>query len=141
MTDATNTPPTEKPAVSKKPSNPINVYCKLPHGIRYTLANGDEVRLIGALGDERSPLQTAGMPGRDSVAGFGVTRNVDPSAWEEIVKTHGKSLAHVNGLIFAHESEKSGVSEAKEKKAEPTGFEPIDPSKDPMRDDGKKKDE
>jgi hypothetical protein len=138
MSDVNATPPAEKPA-GKKPSNPLTVYCKLPHGIRYTLSNGDELRLVGALGDERSPLQTAGMPGRDSIAGFGVTRNVDPSAWEEVVKSHGKSLAHVNGLIFAHESDKSGVSEAKEKKAEPTGFEPMDPSKDPMRDDGKKK--
>lgn len=139
MTDVTTTLPAEKPAASKKPSNPINVYCKLPHGIRYTLANGDQVRLVGALGDERSALQTAGLPGRDSVAGFGVTRNVDPAAWEEIVKTHGTSLAHKNGLIFAHESNKSGTAEAKEKKSEITGFEPIDPAKDPMRDDSKKK--
>lgn len=139
MSDVNATQSAEKPTAGKKVSNPLTVYCKLPHGIRYTLSNGDELRLVGALGDERSPLQTAGMPGRDSIAGFGVTRSVDPSAWEEIVKSHGKSLAHVNGLIFAHDSDKSGVSEAKEKKAEPTGFEPMDPSKDPMRDDGKKK--
>lgn len=129
---------TEKPVGSKKTTqgNTVTVYCKLPHGIRYTLPDGSELRLIGALGDERSPLQVSGMPGRDSVVGFGVTKNVDPEAWAWVVEKHGSSLAHKNGLIFVQESNdaKSGAAEANEKSGERSGFEPIDPNKDPNND-------
>lgn len=60
-------------AQETKVAKTIKVYCKLPHGIRYTMPDGREVRLVGMYGDERSSLQVAGMPGRDAVAGFGVT--------------------------------------------------------------------
>lgn len=139
MTDATQPNDAEKkPAGSNKVTqgNTLTVFCKLPHGIRYTLPNGEELRIVGALGDERSPLQVSGMPGRDSVAGFGVTRNVDPDAWAWIVEQHGDSLAHKNELIFAKDAndQKSAIAEAKEKTDEKTGFEPIDPAKDPNND-------
>lgn len=132
-------PTAEKKASGSKKTtqgNTLTVYCKLPHGIRYTLPSGEELRFVGMLGDERSPLQVSGLPGRDSVAGFGVTRNVDPEAWQWVVDNHGDSLAHKNELIFATEStdEKSGNAEAKEKTGEVTGFEPIDPAKDPNND-------
>jgi hypothetical protein len=138
--DETN--PNDKPAadkpVSKKATagKTVTVYCKLPHGIRYALPDGSELRLVGVLGDERSPLQVSGMPGRDSVAGFGVTRNVDAEAWTWVKENHGDSAAHKAELIFARDSgdEKSGTAEAKEKSGETTGFEPIDPSKDPNND-------
>ena len=67
-----------------KVANPVKVYCKLPHGIRYPMPDGREVRLVGMYGDERSPLQVAGMPGRDAVAGHGVTL-VKAEDWEHIV--------------------------------------------------------
>ncbi|WP_042295875.1 hypothetical protein [Paraburkholderia bannensis] len=136
--DKTNTKALEKPAGSKKTTqgNTITVYCKLPHGIRYNLPDGSTLRLIGSLGEERSPLQVSGMPGRDSVAGFGVTKNVDPAAWAWVVDNHGDSVAHKNKLIFAQEvnDADSGAAEASEKSGEATGFEPIDPSKDPTND-------
>ncbi|SKC78333.1 hypothetical protein SAMN05445504_2379 [Burkholderia sp. CF099] len=118
------------PEEQKAASKPVKVYCKLPHGIRYTMPDGREVRLVGALGDERSPLQVAGMPGRDSIAGHGVT-SVEAEDWEQIVKDHGKSLAHVKGFIFAAKDDKSGQAEAREKADEKTGFEPYDPSAHP----------
>ncbi len=123
--------PTAAPATS---GETVTVYCKLPHGIRYNLPSCEELRIVGALGDERSQLQVSGLAGRDSIAGFGVTKNVRAEAWEWVVEKYGKDAAHRNGLIFAHEKEKSGSAEAKEKADEKTGFEPIDPSKDPNND-------
>lgn len=117
-------------AQETKTAKPVKVYCKLPHGIRYTLPDGREVRLVGLYGDERSELQVAGMPGRDSVAGFGVT-TVDADDWAQIAKVHGDSAAHANGFIFAAKDDKSGESQAKEQSAEKTGFEPYDPTAHP----------
>lgn len=136
---ATDKAADRKPSAAATSGATVTVYCKLPHGIRYNLPNGEELRLVGALGDERSQLQVSGLPGRDSVAGFGVTKNVSAEAWEWVVGKYGKDTAHRNGLIFAQEKEKSGNAEASEKADEKTGFEPIDPSKDPNNDkDGNK---
>ncbi|KWE25711.1 hypothetical protein [Burkholderia territorii] len=110
-----------------KTSKPVKVYCKLPHGIVYNLPGDRSVRLIGMYGDERSDLQVAGMPGRDSVAGHGVTL-VDADDWEQIVKDHGKSAAHMNGFVFAAKDDKSGEAQAREQEGARTGFEPYDPS-------------
>ncbi|MCA7902864.1 hypothetical protein LGM39_26185 [Burkholderia cepacia] len=114
----------------QKVSKPVKVYCKLPNGMQYILPDGRRVRLIGMYGDERSPLQVSGLPGRDSFMGFGVT-TVDADDWEQIVKDHGKSAAHVNGLIFSAKDERSGGSEAREKEGEKTGLEPYDPQAHP----------
>lgn len=114
----------------KKVSKPVKVYCKLPNGIRYDLPDGRRVRLSGFYGDERSPLQVSGLPGRDTVMGFGVTM-IEADDWEQIVKDHGKSAAHMNGLIFAAKDDKSGASEAREKEEEKTGLEPYDPAAHP----------
>ena len=110
-----------------KAAKPVKVYCKLPHGIRYTMPDGREVRLVGMYGDERSDLQVTDMPGRNSVMGFGVT-TVDADDWEQIVKDHGKSAAHVNGFIFAAKDDKSGEAQAREGEDEKTGFEGYDPN-------------
>lgn len=128
MAETTNEKQTDKTTADAAVT--VKVYCKLPHGIRYTMPDGREVRLVGALGDERSALQVAGMPGRDSVAGHGVTP-VAAEDWEQIVKDHGKSAAHVNGFIFSAKTDKSGAAEAREKAAEKTGFEPYDPAAHP----------
>ncbi|KVN25628.1 hypothetical protein WJ63_15980 [Burkholderia pyrrocinia] len=114
----------------KKVSKPVKVYCKLPHGIQYALPDGRRVRLQGFYGDERSPLQVSGLPGRDTFLGFGQTF-VDVEDWEWIVKHHGDSLAHKNGHIFAAADEKSGQSEAREKETERTGYESYDPQAHP----------
>ncbi|GMG89661.1 hypothetical protein Cmtc_08810 [Cupriavidus sp. TKC] len=113
-----------------KTAKPVKVFCKLPHGIRYTLPDGREVRLVGMYGDERSALQVAGMAGRDSVAGFGVTL-VNAEDWEQIVKDHGKSAAHLNEFIFAAKDDRSGQAQATELEPEKTGFEPYDPNAHP----------
>lgn len=110
-----------------KTAKPVKVFCKLPHGIVYNLPDGRSVRLVGMYGDERSDLQVAGMPGRDSIAGHGVTL-VDADDWEQIVKDHGKSAAHKNGFVFAAKDDKSGESQAREQEGERTGFEPYDPN-------------
>lgn len=113
-----------------KVSKPVKVFCKLPHGIRYVMPDGREVRLVGMYGDERSPLQVVGMPGRDAIAGHGVTL-VDAEDWDQIVKDHGKSAAHKNGFVFAAKDDKSGEAQAKEGATEKTGFEPYDPNAHP----------
>lgn len=117
-------------AQETKVAKTIKVYCKLPHGIRYTMPDGREVRLVGMYGDERSSLQVAGMPGRDAVAGFGVTP-VDAEDWAQIVKDHGKSAAHVNEFIFAAKDDKSGEAQATDLESAKTGFEPYDPTSHP----------
>jgi hypothetical protein len=123
----------EAPAVrtEKNSGKTVTVFCKLPHGIVYDLPNGTSVRLVGMYGDVRSPLQVSGLAGRDSIAGFGVTRNVSAEDWEQIVKDHGKSLAHAKGLVFAKADDKSGASAAREREKEKTGFEPYDPNAHP----------
>ncbi|WP_176048155.1 hypothetical protein [Burkholderia sp. BCC1644] len=113
-----------------KAAKPVKVFCKLPHGIVYTLPDDRTVRLVGMYGDERSDLQVAGMPGRDSVAGYGVTL-VDADDWAQIVKDHGKSAAHKNGFVFAAKDDKSGESQAREQEGERTGFEPYNPNANP----------
>ncbi|AMM14238.1 hypothetical protein AX768_09165 [Burkholderia sp. PAMC 28687] len=130
---AETNPNPNAPAVAapKKASGTVTVYCKLPHGIVYDLRNGKKVKLVGMYGLERSPLQVSGLAGRDSVAGFGVTRGVDAAAWEEIVEDHGLSAAHENGLIFAKSDEKSGAAAAAEREKEKTGFEAYDPDAHP----------
>ncbi|CAG9259641.1 conserved hypothetical protein [Burkholderia diffusa] len=110
-----------------KTAKPVKVFCKLPHGIVYNLPDDRSVRLVGMYGDERSDLQVAGMPGRDSIAGHGVTL-VDADDWEQIVKDHGKSAAHKNGFVFAAKDDKSGEAQAREQEGARTGFEPYDPS-------------
>ncbi|WP_233343481.1 hypothetical protein [Burkholderia cepacia] len=110
-----------------KTAKPVKVFCKLPHGIVYNLPDGRSVRLVGMYGDERSDLQVAGMPGRDSIAGHGVTL-VDADDWEQIVKDHGSSAAHKNGFVFAAKDDKSGEAQAREQEGERTGFEPYDPN-------------
>ena len=117
-------------AQETKVAKTIKVYCKLPHGIRYTMPDGREVRLVGMYGDERSSLQVAGMPGHDAVAGFGVTP-VDAEDWAQIVKDHGKSAAHVNEFIFAAKDDKSGEAQATDLESAKTGFEPYDPTAHP----------
>lgn len=113
-----------------KVAKTVKVFCKLPHGIRYTLPDGREIRLVGMYGDERSELQVAGMPGRDAVAGFGVT-TVDSEDWAQIVKDHGKSAAHLNGFIFAAKDDESGEAQANDLESGKTGFEPYDPTAHP----------
>ncbi|AVA33009.1 hypothetical protein [Cupriavidus metallidurans] len=117
-------------AQETKAAKPVKVYCKLPHGIRYTLPDGREVRLVGMYGDERSDLQVTDMPGRHAVMGHGVT-TVEADDWEQIVKDHGKSAAHVNGFIFAAKDDKSGDAQARETEGEKTGFEGYDPNAHP----------
>jgi hypothetical protein len=117
-------------AQEQKVLKPVRVYCKLPHGIQYLLPNGKRVRLKGFYGDERSALQVSGLPGRDTFFGFGTTL-VDAEDWEQIVKDHGKSVAHKNGLIFTAKDERSGQSQAREHETEKTGLEPYDPQAHP----------
>lgn len=124
----------KKPAPAAASGATVTVYCKLPHGIRYNLPDGDVLRIVGALGADRSKLLVSTAAGPDSFAGFGVTPNVSAEAWAWVTEKYGKDAAHRNGMIFAHEKAKDGQAEAKEKTAEKTGFEPIDPSKDPNND-------
>ncbi|MDN7913686.1 hypothetical protein [Burkholderia cepacia] len=114
----------------QKISKPVKVFCKLPNGIQYLLPGDRRVKLNGFYGNERSPLQVSGMPGRDTVFGYGVTL-VNADDWEQIVKDHGKSDAHVNKHVFAAKDDRSGEAQSRELEGEKTGFEPYNPSAHP----------
>lgn len=112
---------------TKVATKSVKVFCKLPHGIRYPMPDGRTVRLVGMYGDERSDLQVTDMPGRHAVMGHGVTI-VASEDWDWITKSHGESLAHKNGFIFAAKDDRSGESQAREMVGEKTGFEGYNPA-------------
>lgn len=88
------------------------VYCKLPHGIAFTIDD------IG--------LSLKGGLDKNAVAGFGITE-VDAELWEVIAKRYAKHPSIVNQLIFARAVD--GESQAEELKGEKTGLEGLDPNK------------
>ncbi|WP_186043037.1 hypothetical protein [Burkholderia gladioli] len=111
----------------EKVSKPVKVYCKLPHGIAYQMPDGRTVTLTGFYGARRADGSPSGVPGTDTVLGFGVT-TVEAEDWAKIVELHGKSAAHVNGFVFAEKDDKSSEAKARENETEKTGFEPYDPN-------------
>jgi hypothetical protein len=101
-----------EPVNAAKSVTATKVYCKLPHGIVFS---------IGAV-----KVELKGGLDKNAVAGFGVT-DIDSDLWEAIAKTYAKHPSIVKQLIFARKSD--GESQAKELKAEKTGFEGLDPDK------------
>lgn len=104
----------------------VNVFCKLPLGLMIHVGKVS-VTLKGTQQAERE---------RTLVNGFAVTPGVDAAfyaAWVELHK-HGEDKTLIftpleRGLIFASVSAKDGAVEAKEKRAEKTGLEPMNRDK------------
>jgi len=61
--------------------------------------------------------------------GFSLTHNVDKAKFELWMEQNKDNPWVVNGLIFAHTNANSAKAEAREKAAEKTGFEPVNPAK------------
>lgn len=100
--------------------------CKLPNGMVIRGA-GKEFKLNGAnssLIEDPRTGQKASL-----LHGFGVTEDVPADIWDEFLKTHGKTPAVVNGLVFAQNDMASVKSAAKEREKQKTGLEQADPKK------------
>ncbi len=60
--------------------------------------------------------------------GYAITRDIPKAFWDEWLDQNKDADYVVNGMIFAHDTDSSTMSEAKEKEAEKSGLERLDPS-------------
>ena len=104
--------------------NTVYVYANLPHGQRFRLPGGVEVRLQGypvsKLRDENGTPLPAGQ--------YGITE-VGADAWAEVERVYGKLAVMQSGVIFAAPSREVGDAIAAERAGLRHGLEPVDPTK------------
>lgn len=120
---AAGTPPAtdpdivEKPAVKSTPKY-VSVFCKLPNGLTFTLADGKSVTLAG------------GNSAR-AVAGYGVTKNMDAELWAEIKRVYKDhpALNPIKQIIYDCADTSYGMDKAEDSAGVKTGMERIDPDK------------
>lgn len=140
-----NTNPPQTP--SKGNSETVTIACKLPHGIVLRAFHMAEVSEPVMGGGSREVKKAQQIPGEFTVLGvsfpqngaprgrmefgFALTMGCPRELWERWLKDNKDTPMVKNGLIFAHGSEKSAVSEAREKEAQRSGFERLDPNKLP----------
>lgn len=95
----------------------VTVGCKLPNG------------LILELGDKRVTVK--GANSSNIIGGHGITEGVDKEFFDAWM-TKNKELSFVKAeLLFAHEKTANTTAQAKERKKEKTGLEPLDPEAKP----------
>jgi hypothetical protein len=93
----------------------VTVGCKLPNGI------------ILELGDKRVTLN--GINSTEIIGGHGITDGVDKEFMDTWL-ARNKDLSTVKrGFIFCHEKANDTRAEAKDRKNESTGLEPMNPKK------------
>lgn len=92
----------------------VVVGCKLPHGLHLE-HKGTRVTLNGTHSSR-------------VLNGHGIT-HVDAELFEKWLAEHNDYAPVKAGLIFAHEKEDNTRAEAKEKKNNKSGLEPLDPEK------------
>jgi hypothetical protein len=93
----------------------VTVGCKLPHG------------LIAEVGDKSFTFN--GANDSDLIGGHGITYDVPKDFWDAwVAQVSAWFVPFKNKLVFAHESEKSVTSQAKEMAKEITGFEGLKPN-------------
>lgn len=95
----------------------VTVGCKMPNG------------LILEMGEKRVVLNGANSSG--IIGGHGLTEGVDKEFWDAWSAKHATLDPVKKGFVFAHEKTANTVAEAKEKAAEKTGLEPLDPKDKP----------
>lgn len=92
------------------------VGCKLPHGL--------QIELPG----QPKPIKLNGNNSARIIGGYGITPGIPKEAMEKWIADH-KDLAYVrNGSVFVERSEKDARAYARERVAERTGFEAMDPA-------------
>ena len=90
----------------------VSVGCKLPNGI------------ILELGEKKVVLK--GLNSSELIGGHGITEGVDKEFMDAWLLAH-KHLKFVKeGFIFCHENAKNLAAEAKDRRKEKTGLEPLD---------------
>lgn len=99
----------------------VTVGCKLPHGLKIDLAGVPK------------PVTLAGGNSARIIGGYGMTPGVPKEAFVKWLADHSTTPYVINGAVFMVDSgdKKSAIAQAKEKRDERTGFEPIDPAKSP----------
>ena len=134
--------------VTKSRSNEtVTVACKLPHGLVLRAFNMIKVAEPVMGGGSRDVKKAQQLPGEFVVMGTSFPQNGAPRGrmefgyaltmgcpkelWERWLSDNKDTPMVLNGLIFAHDSERSTVSEAREKEALRSGFERLDPNKLP----------
>ncbi|WP_063584250.1 hypothetical protein [Achromobacter ruhlandii] len=91
----------------------VTVACKLPNGVILDIPGAPSV-----------PLNGANHP--DAIAGHGFT-DVPADFWEAWTKLYPDFQPLKKEMIFAQGSERSATAKAKERKAEKSGLEGLDP--------------
>jgi hypothetical protein len=126
----------------------VTVACKLPNGIHLDVFDQFEYEENTIMGTRKSKravrsgrVTIAGIKRRtdDSrlVMGFALTPNVPRDHWEAWLAANKDTPLVVNGLIFAHRQHSSVQDMAKEREANRSGLEPLDPRNLPKEFRGK----
>lgn len=140
------TPPNAPNTAKDSRGETVTVACKLPHGIvlrafvmreqsETTPQGSREVKVAEQIPGEFTVLGNSypeGMAPRARMEGtFALTPGCPKELWERWLKDNKNSPMVVNGLIFAHGTERSAIAESREKDGERSGFERLDPTKLP----------
>lgn len=134
-------------ATKSRGSDTVTIACKLPHGIvlrAFHMATVAEPVMGGGSRDVKKAQQLPGefvvmgtsfpqngAPRGRMEFGYALTMGCPKELWERWLSDNKDTPMVLNGLIFAHDSERSTVSEAREKEALRSGFERLDPNKLP----------
>lgn len=108
------------------------IACKLPNGMVIRGA-GKEFKLNGTNSSEIIDPRTGNKA--NLVHGYGITEDVPAEIWDEFLKTHGKTPAVVNGIVFAQGDNASVRDQAKDAEKKETGLERLDPKKQATKPD------
>lgn len=101
------------------------VGCKLPHGLNLDLV------LAKDADGKPTKAQRILLKGKNSahiVGGYGLTHNVPKEPFERWLVENSARPFVKNGSVFMQDSEKNAKAAARERRAERTGFESIDPT-------------
>ena len=129
---------------TKQSGDTVVVGCKFPHGIElraYTMVEEQEAHPGGSRTVKKARLMPSsftisgnsfpegGAPRAERLeAGYALTYGVPKKLWEAWLADNKDMPAVVNGLIFAHGSERSAIAESREKEKVRSGFERLDPN-------------
>jgi hypothetical protein len=127
----------------------VVVGCKLPHGFicelfekrtikEVTLGGSREAEQFFPTGERFVINGAARKPGQEGGPmlrnGFAITRGMPKAFWEKWYEANKTLPAVVNGLIVAEDSVAKVSDAAKERKAQKTGQERVDPNNIPILD-------
>lgn len=91
----------------------VTVGCKLPHG------------LFLDMGDKRVTIK--GVNSTSIIGGHGITENVDKEFFDAWMAKNANLTFVKAGFIFAHEKANNAAAEAKDREANATGLEALNP--------------